>query len=348
MEYHEGGQRGQGAGRSEEVERIVEQFGRQFRDGGARVVWFALLAVVGALLLWGLATSFYTVDVQENAVVLRFGRYLKDLGAVGPGLHAKLPFGIDKVYKARVKEVKKEEFGYKTVRAGIESEYEVVSSLMLTGDLNVANVQWVVRYQIDDLPDYLFNLRDVRAAVRDVSDAVVRRVVGDYSVDEVLTIGRQAIQLDAQEQIQELLRRYHAGVNVVAVRLQDSTPPEDVRDAFNDVNRALQERERLIQEAKGELNNRIPAARGEKERMILEAEGYKIQKKNRAIGDVAEFEAVLERYETAKEITRQRLYLETMSKVLARAGRKYIVEGDEGVVKLLPLEGLAGGKGGAQ
>ena len=332
--------------RIEEVERIVGQIGRSLQDGPGKIPWMLLGIVLLILVILGLSGTFYAVDVQESAVVLRFGKHLESAGTIGPGLHAKIPFGVDKVYKEKVKEVKKEEFGYKTLKAGIETQYEVMSSLMLTGDLNVANVQSVVRYQIVNLPNYLFSLRDVQAAVRDISEAVMRRVVGDYSVDEVLTIGRQEIQTTAQEQIQELLQQYGAGIKVVAVRLQESTPPEEVRDAFNEVNRALQEKQQVMQEAEGERNRQIPAARGDKERMILEAEGYKIQKVNRAAGDVAEFEAVLDKYKVAKEITRQRLYLETMAKVLSKAGRKYIIEGEEGVLKLLPLEQIPVRKGG--
>ena len=332
--------------RIEEVERIVGQIGRSFQDGPGKIPWMLLGIVLLILVIWGLSGTFYAVDVQESAVVLRFGKHLESAGTIAPGLHAKIPFGVDKVYKEKVKEVKKEEFGYKTLKAGIETQYEVMSSLMLTGDLNVANVRSVVRYQIVNLPKYLFNLRNVQAAVRDISDAVTRRVVGDYSVDEVLTVGRQEIQVTAQEQIQELLQQYGAGIKIVAVRLQESTPPDEVRDAFNEVNRALQEKQKDIQEAEGERNRQIPAARGNKLRMILEAEGYKIQKKNRATGDVAEFEAVLDKYKVAKEITRQRLYLETMAKVLSKAGRKYIIEGEEGVLKLLPLEQMPVGKGG--
>lgn len=299
-----------------------------------------LIAVAAALL-----TSFYTVDTQENAVILRFGKLLPE--PIGPGLHWKLPYGVDRVYKEKVKEVKKEEFGYRTIQAGVESSYQVTSSVMLTGDLNVANVRWVVRYRIRDLAKYLFNLRDARAIVQDVSNAVMRRVVGDYSVDEVITIGRQDIQMSAQDQMQRLLRDYGAGVDIVAVRLQESTPPEEVRAAFNEVNRSLQEKEKTIQEAKGKRNDRVPAARGEKERVILEAEGYKTEKINNAQGDVKEFDAVLEQYAKAKEITRQRLYLETMEKILPNAGKKFIVDKESDILKLLPFDAMPA-RGGSQ
>lgn len=305
------------------------------------VIVVVSLAVVG----FGVLTAFYTVDAQENAVILRFGRRIP--GQVGPGLHGKLPFGIDRVHKARVKEVKREEFGYRTIQAGIETTYEVTSSLMLTGDLNVANVRWVVRYQIRDIADFLLNIRDARSVVRDVSSAVMRRVVGDYSVDEVITIGRQEIQAAAQEQMQQLLRDYGVGVHIVAVRLQESAPPAEVRDAFNEVNRSLQEKERTIQDAEGVRNDRIPAARGERERVILEAEGYKIEKINRAEGDVMEFRAVLEQYAEAEEITRNRLYLETMERILPRAGKKFVVENESDILKLLPFDAMPA-KGGAQ
>jgi membrane protease subunit HflK len=312
------------------------------------VPWLALGLLLVALVIWTLSTTFYTVDTQENALIFRFGRHRAATGTVGPGLHTKLPFGIDKVYKARVKEVKKEEFGYRTIRPGIDTQYEVEASLMLTGDLNMTNVRWVVRYKIDDLKAYIVNLRDVRAAVRDVSDAVMRRVVGDYSVDEVLTIGRQEIQFAAQQQMQALLKDYEAGIEIVAVRLQETTPPEQVRDAFNEVNRARQEKQTLILEAKRQRDKEIPAARGQQKRVILEAEGYKIEKVNNAKGEVAEFEAVLERYEQAREITRQRLYIETMSRVLPKAGRKYVIQGGQDVLKLLPIEQLPVREGGAR
>ena len=335
------------SGPSDERDPLVE-FGRWLRRHPHYVPRIVFGAALVVLVGWGLLGAFYTVDVQENAIIMRFGKYLESAGTIGPGLHGKLPFGIDRVYKAKVKEVKKEEFGYKTLRADVESEYQVVASLMLTGDLNVVNVRWVVRYKIDNLPDYLFNLRSVRAAVRDVANAVMRQVVGDYSVDETLTIGRQDIQIAAQEQMQEMLNQYGAGIRIVAVRLQESTPPDEVRDAFNDVNRALQEKQKMIQQAKGERNHRIPAARGARERMILEAEGYKIEKVNIAQGDAKQFESVRKRYEVAKEITRQRLYLETMARILPKAGKKYVVQGGDGVLKLLPLDTLPARKGGAQ
>jgi len=334
-----------GKDRRDEIQNILQQIERRFGKRG--VLWLILAAVILIVVISALAGSFYAVGVQENAVILRFGKYREGAGVIGPGLHMKIPF-IDRVYKAKVEEIKKEEFGYRTVRPGIESRFEVQPSLMLSGDLNVANVRWVVRYKIDNLPDYVFNVRDVGAAVRDVSDAVMRRVVGDYSVDEALTIGRQEIQVSAQEQMQRLLDEYKVGIKIIAVRLQESTPPEEVRDAFNEVNQALQEKDRTIQEAEGERNKRIPAARGLKLRAIAEAEGYKINKTNRATGDVKEFEAVLERYLLAKEITRRRLYLETMAKVLSKAGRKYVIEGDQGVLKLLPLEFGPALKGGGQ
>lgn len=325
---------------------------REFLDklrGKQKLVLRGVLAIIViVLVIWGLATAFYTVDVQESAIILRFGKYLESAGTIGPGLHTKMPFGIDKVYKAKVKEVKKEEFGYKTIRAGIETEAETLPALALTGDLNVATVQWAVQYRIHNLRDYYINLRNVSAAVRDVSEAVMRRVVGDYSVDEVLTIGRNEIQRSAQEQMQALLDQYGVGIRIVAVKLQDTRPPKEVRDAFNDVNRAMQEKKRLIQQAEGERNRQIPAARGERERVVRGAEGYKIQKVNIAQGDVAEFEAVLEKYLLAKEITRQRLYLETMAKVLPKAGKKYIIQGGGDVLKLLPFEQLPTRKGGGQ
>jgi membrane protease subunit HflK len=344
LSYNQGGYRGPGEFRHDD---IATQLLNALKGRPGLIIGIIWGVIVLGVLIWALATMFYTVDLQEGAVILRFGQYDKSAGVIGPGLHVKAPFGIDRVIKEKVEEVKKAEFGYETIRPGETSEYRVVSSLMLTGDLNVANVRWMVEYKIRDLPDYLFNLRDVDTVVRDLSNAAMRRIVGDHSVDEVLTIGRKDVQLAVEDELQQKLDDYGAGVRVVAVRLRDSTPPDEVRDAFNEVNRALQEKQRVIQEAEGEVNKQIPQAEGQKERTVAEAEGYKIQTVNRAQGDVSEFNAVLEKYRNAPEITRQRLYLETLEKVLPKAGKKYVIQGEGNVLKLLPLEeGLM--KGGAK
>ena len=322
-------------------DKMAEFLERIMRDP-KRAVRIALIAVAVIVVIIAIATSTYTVDTQENAVILRLGRFYKG-AEVGPGLHFKLPFGIDKVYKGKVKKIEKAEFGYRTISAGIDSTYQVEASLMLTGDLNVVNVQWVVRYKIDNLPDYIFNLRDPRAVIRDVSDAIMRQIVGDYSVDEVITVGRESIRTEVRERMQKMLDEYRPGIRIVGVRLQEAKPPKQVRDAFNEVNRSLQEKDRLIQEAEGERNRIIPAARGERERMVLEGEGYKIEKVNNAEGEVAEFSAVLERYLKAKAISRQRMYLETMERILPKAGKKYIIQQKGDVLKLLPMSPFSEG-----
>ena len=335
MTWHDAGPRKQG-GEPAGQDKLAEALDKLMQN--PKLLGYLLLGLLAFIIVvWGILSSVYTVDVQESAVVLRLGRFAKG-AEVGPGLHFKLPFGIDKVYKAKVEEIRKAEFGYRTITAGIDSTYQVESSLMLTGDLNVVNVRWVVRYKIDNLPNYIFNLRDPQTVVRYVSDAVMRQVVGDYSVDEVLTFGRQSIQTAAQDKMKALLDEYQAGIRIVGVRLQESSPPKEVQDAFRDVNRASQEKQRIVQEAEAERNRRIPAARGQKERVILEAEGYKIEKVNNAQGEVAEFAAVLERYLKAREITRRRLYLETMEKVLPRAGKKYIIQNAGDVLKLLQFQ----------
>jgi len=338
---------GEGQERRSDLDNILRQFEQKFGNRPGAVMWFILALVLFIVVISALAGSFYMVDVQENAIIFRFGKYRESAGVIGPGLHGKIPF-IDRVYKAKVEESKREEFGYRTLKAGIRSEFQWQSSLMLTGDTNVLNVHWFVRYKIKDLRAYIINVRNPQAAVRNVSDAIMRRVVGDYSVDEVLTVGRAEIATVAQAEMQKLLDQYGAGIKILGVELKEALAPKEVQSAFNAVNQAQQEKQRTIQQAEGERNSRIPAARGQRQRVVSEAEGYKINKINRAKGDVKEFEAVLERYQVAQEITRRRLYLETMAKVLSRAGKKYIIDGDEGVLKLLPLEAYPTQKGGAQ
>lgn len=293
------------------------------------------------LVIWGLLTCWYTVGASEEAVVLRLGRF-HDI--TGPGFHGKLPFGIDRVRKGAVKTVHREEFGYRTIKAGKVSRFDysspqvVSEATMLTGDLNLAMVNWEVRYRIKNLKDYLFQLIDPVDTLRDVSEAVMRTEVGDRSVDEVLTLDRITIENAVAEKMQEQLDRFEAGIRVVKVNLKRVDPPDAVRDAFNAVNQAIQTRDRIINEAEGERNRRIPAARGAKDKIIKEAEGYEVGRINRAKGDTEAFLAVLEEYGKAQDVTRRRLYLESMEKVLPKIGAITLVDSDEsGVLKLLDI-----------
>ncbi|MCZ6785935.1 MAG: FtsH protease activity modulator HflK [Planctomycetota bacterium] len=305
------------------------------------LVWGAAGVIV---VLWGVFTSFYTVEASEEAVILRFGRFHT---IEGPGFHGKLPFGIDRVLKGEVKTVHREEFGYRTTSSGVQSQFDYTSrraiaeATMLTGDLNMAMVNWEVRYKIRDLKNYLFEIRNPTETLRDVSQAVMRTEIGNRSVDEVLTLDRRAIEEAVAEKMQTMLgpEGFQSGIQIVKVNLKRLGPPDPVRDAFDAVNQAIQIRDRIINEAEGERNKNIPAARGDKDRVIKEAEGYMIGRINRAEGDTKAFLSVLEEYKKAEEITRRRLYIEAMEQLLPKVGEITIIDSDEaGVLKLLDLK----------
>jgi len=301
-------------------------------------IWRTGITVgVVLLVIVGLWTSYYTVAPEEEAVVLRFGKYA---GSSPPGLHFKLPFGIDSVIKVPVTEVRKIEFGYRTVAAGRRTAYQRgrddEESLVLTGDLNIAEVEYVVQYKVKDAKDWLFNVRDPEATIKDIGEAVMRAVVGDHTVAELLTREREKIAIQVEEELQRLLDGYKTGVQVVTVKLQNAVPPGPVQAAFNEVNSAQQERAQLENEAQREYNKAIAQARGDALREVSEAEGYAVDRVNRAKGDVARFVELIKVYEVSPEVTRQRIYLETMEKVLPNVKRVVVASGDE-VFKLLPI-----------
>ncbi|MGR3293389.1 MAG: FtsH protease activity modulator HflK [Candidatus Scalindua sp.] len=298
------------------------------------------VAFVLGIIIIGFS-SVYTVRANQEAVILRFGKYTE---TVGPGLHTKMPFGIDKVYAAEVKRIYNEEFGYRTVRSGRESMIDynfrgaTEVSLMLTGDRNCAVVHWVVRYKIKNLKDFLFNVRNVKSTIRDVSEAVMRRIVGDRSIDEVLTIGRRGIETVAKTEIEDVLDTYGCGIDIQAVNLKGVNPPAQVKDAFDAVNKAVQMRDQITNEAEGKKNKILPAAMGKKQQAITEAEGYKIKRINEATGDTKAFLAVLKEYQKAKDITRRRLYLEMMEKVIPKCEEVYIIDKNQkGILQVLNL-----------
>lgn len=303
-------------------------------------------ATVVIVILILLATSFYSVGADEVGVIQRFGRYVRQ---TEPGLHMKLPFGAEKATKVKVRYIFKEEFGFRTLQPGIKSirapARYLEESLMLSGDLNSLVVEWIVQFQLKDPIKVLFKIRAPGNTVRAISEAVMRQVVGDHSVSEVLTTRRVEVNIEVQEKLQEILDAYDSGIHIVTVRLQDVNPPDQVKPAFNEVNEAKQERERTINEAWEAYNKVIPRARGEAERTIREAEGYALDRVNRAMGDAQRFLAVYEEYKNAQEVTRRRLYLEALAEVLPKAGRKYIVDPEQGGI--LPLLRL-GEKGGVQ
>jgi modulator of FtsH protease HflK len=297
--------------------------------------WIAAI-FIGILLIVGLWMSYYTVGPESQGVVRRFGKYLQ---TVDPGLHFKVPFGIDVVTVLPTRRQLKLEFGFATpgyvtnpIQAGQEPDEE---KSMVTGDLNAALVEWVVQYRIEDPSQYLFDVRNPGQTLRDLSEAAMREVVGDRTVDELITIGRQDIEVEALARMQELSKRYHLGIRVDQVQLKNVNPPSQVQASFNEVNKAQQDRENAINIANGEYNNVVPRAKGQADETIRAAEGYRFKRVNEAEGDVAAFSAVLQQYIKAPEITRSRLYLETMGEILPQTGQKIIV--DESLRQLLPV-----------
>ncbi len=292
--------------------------------------------VIVVLLVLFLYSTLFTIDPEEVGVILRFGEYTR---TVNPGLNYKLPFRIEQVYKVPVERQKKLEFGFRTRTPGVRTQYSargyLEESLMLTGDLNAAEVEWIVQYRIKDPYKYLFRVRNAEQTFRDINEAVTREVVGDRTVDEVITIGRKEVASTVAMKLQELSDQYELGLKVDQVVLQDVNPPEPVKPAFNEVNEAQQEREKLINQAKSEYNRIIPRARGEAAKTIEESRGYALERVNRARGEAAKFNAVFKEYIKAKEVTRQRIYLETMNEILRKVGRKLIT--DEEATGILPL-----------
>ena len=298
-----------------------------------------------ALVLILLFTSYYQIEPDQVGVVQQFGAYNR---TTEPGPHLKLPFGIETLTKVPVQRQLKMEFGFRTARAGIRSDFASPSdetrgeSVMLTGDLNVAVVEWIVQYRIRDPRLYLFHLRNVQKTFRDMSEAAMRQVVGDHSVDEVLTIGREQIAHEAKEELQRLCDAYKNGIEVQQLLLQDVNPPDPVKPAFNEVNQAIQEKERAINDAWAEYNKAVPRAKGEAEQAVRAAEGYALERVNNAEGDAKRFDALYEEYRKAPAVTRKRLYLETMQELLPRVGKKLILdEKARGVLPLLQLDGEA-------
>lgn len=284
------------------------------------------------VLAW---TSYYTVQAESEGVVLRFGRFLK---TVEPGLHFKLPFGIDQVTVLPTRRQLKLEFGFYTpgyTNADQAPREGAEERSMVTGDLNAALVEWVVQYRIDDPKQFLFDVRNPGQTLRDLSEASMREVIGDRTVDEVITIGRQDIEVAALARMQELAKRYMLGVRVDQVQLKNVNPPAEVQASFNEVNKAQQDRENAINIANGDYNQAVPRARGEADQAIRGAEGYRFKRVNEAEGDVASFNAMLGQYVKAPEITRTRLYLETMGDVLPATGDKIII--DDTLRNLLPI-----------
>ncbi len=292
--------------------------------------------ILGFILLFGLVSAVKTVGPEEEGVVVQLGEYSRTLQ---PGLNFIAPFGIETMYKIPVQRQLKQEFGFRTVSAGQRTDYTKAGygdeSMMLTGDLNLTDVEWVVQYRIVDSYKYLFKVRNPEKTLRDMSESAMRKIVGDRTVNEVLTVGRQEISTSVEVLLQKLCDEYENGIRIDQVVLQDVNPPEPVKPSFNAVNEAQQERETLINQAEADYNRIIPRARGEAQETVQLAEAYSLTRVNGAKGDSARFTSVFDEYIKAPEVTKQRLYLETIERVLPKLGNKIIV--DEKGTNVLPL-----------
>ncbi len=317
--------------------------------------WLVPFFIVVILFSSG-STLFYEVGPDEVGVVQQFGKYVR---TTNPGLHFKIPFGVETVKNIKVTHVFKEEFGFRTVSAGVRSVYAgredtrtdarrrslsasgdpfLDESLMLTGDLNVAIVEWIVQFTIKDPVAFAFRVRDPKETIRNMSEAMMRLVIGDHTINQVLTAGREKIQIEVEKKLQEVLDSYGAGIAVRNVILQDVTPPNEVKPSFNEVNEARQEKEKAINQAWEEYNKIIPRAKGQAEQQIRQAEGYAVERINRAQGDAKRFELAWQAYKMAPEVTRQRLYLEMIQQLYPELGEKWIL--DDSQKSLLPLLNL--------
>jgi len=343
---HRGGPGRRGATPGSELEVLIREGQDRLKkimpSGGPRGV--IALAVL-ALAVLGAWTAYYTVPSDSVAVIQRFGKYLKD---VPPGLHFKLPLGIDAATIVPVKRQLKQEFGFTT--PGASDPYQSSApgdgrreTQMVTGDLNAALVEWVVQYRISDPAKFLFEVREPSETLRYVSESVMREVVGDRTVDEVITIGRQEIETEALVKMQALSTKYAMGISIDQVQLKNINPPGPVQESFNEVNQAQQEKEKLINEARRDYNKVIPLAEGEKDQRIREADGYRLKRINEAEGDVARFSALFAEYNKAPEVTRRRIYIETLQEVMPGIRSKIIV--DEQTHGILPLLNLDTQKG---
>ncbi|MEO6134743.1 MAG: FtsH protease activity modulator HflK [Ginsengibacter sp.] len=310
---------------------IPENF-MNFLNKGRRNIKKIILIIFGIIIFF---SAFFQIEPEEVGVITRYGKYSR---TVEPGLNLKIPF-FETLYKIPVERQQKQEFGFRTTSTKDQSTYTkdetLGESLMLTGDLNLADVEWVVQYRIDNAYNFLFKVRNPEKSLRDISEAAMRQVVGDRTVNEVLTVGRTEVASKAQELIQALSNEYTLGIRIDQVVLQDVNPPDPVKAAFNEVNQAQQEKETLINEARSGYNKVIPKARGQAKETIQKAEGYALERVNNALGEVARFDDLYTEYIKAPEVTRKRIYLETMTKVLPQLGQKIIT--DKSGSNVLPL-----------
>jgi membrane protease subunit HflK len=304
-----------------------------------------VLIIIGILAVIFLGTSFYIVDQTEQAVITRFGRYHT---TTEPGLHFKLPFGIDKHYIVNVKTVQTEQFGFRTVQSGISSTYSNLvtnESTMLTGDLNIVEVEWIIQYRIADPRAWIFNVNERTETIRDVSRSAINMLVGDRPIMDIMGSERSTIEAEGAAFMNETFRGYALGIDVIAVKLQNIDPPAGVQEAFDDVNKAEQDMNRLINEGQQAYNAEIPRAKGESDRLVQVAQGYATERVNRANGDIARFNSVYEEYRKAPDVTRQRLYYEMIEEVFKDDEGTLLI--DRNFDNFLPLRDLGANRGAA-
>ena len=334
---------GKGAKSSFDLEELLGQgrdrMSQAMLGGGPRRTFLIASILVALAAIW---SAFYTVPSDSVAVIQRFGKYLTE---VPPGLHLKIPLGVDIVTLVPVKRQLKQEFGFTT--PGATDPYQSPrdgqkETEMVTGDLNAALVEWVVQYRISDPVKFLFHVREPSETLRYVSESVMREVVGDRTVDEVITIGRQEIETEALVKMQALATKYEMGISIDQVQLKNINPPQPVQSSFNEVNQAQQEKEKLINEARRDYNKVIPLAEGEKDQRIREADGYRLKRINEAEGDATRFNALLTEYAKAPEVTKRRIYLETLQETLPGIRAKIII--DEQTQSILPFLNLGSQK----
>jgi membrane protease subunit HflK len=311
-----------------------------FRKITPAIVWIAIGVILGLILLF---SSFFIVDQKEESVILNLGKFSRQ---VGPGLHFKIPFGVEKNYNVPTQRILKEEFGFRTLNSGIVSEYSNADysneSIMLTGDLNIIDVEWIIQYQITEARAWLFGVEDQHKTIRDISQSCINMLVGDRTIFDVIGAERAAIELQGQQLMNDLYKSYGLGVRVTTVKLQNIVPPKgSVQDAFEDVNKAIQDRSRLINEGKETYNQAIPKASGQAEQTIQEAQGYATERVNQAKGDVARFLAVLGEYRQAPDIVRTRLYYEMYDQVFGNADGTDLI--DKNLKNFLPLKSVGTG-----
>jgi membrane protease subunit HflK len=331
-----GGGSGGGDSQFPDFDDFIDQVRSKFTKKSSFYIVLIILIIIAVFLS---LSCFYTIDVGEVGVIQRFGKFVRE---TEPGLHLKFPAGIETLKKVNIKYTYTQEFGLRTVRAGIRTQYApereyIKESLMLTGDLNCAIVPWIVQYRIKDTYKFLFKVRDVIDTLRDLSEAIMRQVVGDRSVNEVIN-NRKEIADTSKEVLQKVLDDADTGIRVVNVEMKRTNVPKPVQPSFNEVNQAIQEKETMIYKAREKYNKAIPTAKGQAEKTIKSAEGYALDRINRAKGDASRFVSLWKEYNKAKDVTRRRLYLEALEEVIPKLGGKYIVDpNQQGYLPLLNL-----------